>query len=351
MTTAVAHFQTQFHPLLYDVLKAHGCYSSDFVFEDMAVEEYRTYSRDFKSTAVFRNFRSFADRLGREDWGLVIGECINLASLGNMGYAVISAPNLLYSLNMLTRFPVLGAWFFTFSIEEKEGFTSVGFTPNCDLHGLEYGLADIAISMLCQRIFSIYPMYKERVEIHFQGEERSYIDRLRQSYPGPLHFGQERYSVKVPTEFCVEASRFYSKEIWELSVQACKKQVSMINYLDTADPVEAVRESIEAVIAENYRKRPAFDPLPNIDQVAKELNLTEASLRQYLRSQKCQFRQIKEESRRKWLVKLLKEPELSIQVIGFILGYQDASNFTRSCVAWFGVTPRQLRQQLGEQPA
>ncbi|BFM15711.1 hypothetical protein R50073_18940 [Maricurvus nonylphenolicus] len=288
----------------------------------------------------------FVKQMKRPDWGLIVADNVSMAKLGAFGYAGISAPSLMHTMKLMLQFPPLSAWFYDFNFVEGEEFVEVHFTPNRPLGELEKGIADMTIAQMCRHIFNLYPLHKSRIEVSYCGAEREYVNEIKRRIPGPITFESSTYSLKIPAELYYSESPFYVKEIWDVALQNCKKMLSVIKYMSTTDPVDAVREYLDEAIADNYRKRPSCDQLPNISAIAEKLNLSEASLRHYLRSKNHQFRQLKEEARRKWLLKLLREEELTIQTVGYILGYHDAANFTRSCMSWFDMTPKQLRNQL-----
>ena len=62
------------------------------------------------------------------------------------------------------------------------------------------------------------------------------------------------------------------------------------------------------------------------------------------------FSQILDETRAALAKRYLAERDLQVTEIAWLLGYQEASSFTHAFKRWTGMTPRQLRLSVGQQP-
>lgn len=102
--------------------------------------------------------------------------------------------------------------------------------------------------------------------------------------------------------------------------------------------------------AMDLRAREAIDELllggnADIEKVAKRLALSTRSLQRGLQLLETSFREQLDEVRRTRAVQLLRQRELSIQEVAFMLGYADPRNFYRSFKRWTDSTPRTWRSQ------
>ncbi len=85
--------------------------------------------------------------------------------------------------------------------------------------------------------------------------------------------------------------------------------------------------------------------LPTASAVASELNMSPRTLHRKLTAEGTSFQQLKDDFRRDLAVHYINRPELSIDAIAAVMGFQDNSAFYRSFKKWTGMSPGQYRQQ------
>jgi AraC-like DNA-binding protein len=85
----------------------------------------------------------------------------------------------------------------------------------------------------------------------------------------------------------------------------------------------------------------------SIEDVSARLDLHHRGLQRNLKEQGTSFRQLKESLLKERTLELLVSQRLDIDTIAEQLGYSDASTFHRAFKAWFDVTPKQFREQIG----
>jgi AraC-like DNA-binding protein len=75
------------------------------------------------------------------------------------------------------------------------------------------------------------------------------------------------------------------------------------------------------------------------DSVAAALNMTKRTLHRKLRQHGESFRSLLEGVRTSLVMGYLADAELTLTEIAFLLGFSDASSFSRAFRRWFGTTP------------
>ncbi len=78
--------------------------------------------------------------------------------------------------------------------------------------------------------------------------------------------------------------------------------------------------------------------------IARELGLSQSALQQRLTERGTSFHQLLDETRSELALGYLRQPGLSITEIAFLLGFTDASNFTRAFRRWTGAAPSSMRR-------
>ncbi len=85
------------------------------------------------------------------------------------------------------------------------------------------------------------------------------------------------------------------------------------------------------------------DGRPNLEHTAKMLGTSVRTLQRRLREEGQTFADTLETLRRDMAAGLLRNRELSVYEIAFLLGYSEPSAFQRAFRRWRGVSPRQFR--------
>ncbi len=84
--------------------------------------------------------------------------------------------------------------------------------------------------------------------------------------------------------------------------------------------------------------------LPQLDEASAYMGLTEQTLRRRLKTDGYSFNKLKEDTRRDMAIYYIKQSDLSIEEIGFRLGFSEASTFIRAFKKWTELTPLAYRK-------
>jgi len=86
------------------------------------------------------------------------------------------------------------------------------------------------------------------------------------------------------------------------------------------------------------------EAVPSLDGVAKALGASARTLQRQLRDEQTSFAAVLAELRREMAPSLLRDGQLAVAEVGFLLGYEDPSAFQRAFRRWFGRSPRAFRK-------
>jgi len=81
----------------------------------------------------------------------------------------------------------------------------------------------------------------------------------------------------------------------------------------------------------------------NAPEVGRQLGMSRRTLTRALSSEGTSFSEVLEQLREVLATRYLREQELPISQIAWLLGYREMSSFTHACKRWTGMTPRRLR--------
>lgn len=79
------------------------------------------------------------------------------------------------------------------------------------------------------------------------------------------------------------------------------------------------------------------------ETVARHMGISASTLQRRLAAEGASFRQLLNNTRRDLAERYLQESQRPIKDVAYSLGFADLSNFTRAFRSWFGVSPREFR--------
>ena len=83
---------------------------------------------------------------------------------------------------------------------------------------------------------------------------------------------------------------------------------------------------------------------PGASHVARKLAMSPRTLRRMLREEGCSFRDVLSDVRRELAFRYLRDPEVPIGEVAFLVGFSDANAFHRAFKRWTGRTPSEFRR-------
>jgi len=122
---------------------------------------------------------------------------------------------------------------------------------------------------------------------------------------------------------------------------------SLRNFLKTApfqliamvndDP--SLKSQVVALIGKDFSRE-----LPGAEEVARALNLSVSTLRRRLLEEGTSYQAIKDECRRAAALHYMSSPQLAINDVAELMGFDEPSAFFRSFKRWTGMTPGEYRR-------
>jgi AraC-like DNA-binding protein len=86
---------------------------------------------------------------------------------------------------------------------------------------------------------------------------------------------------------------------------------------------------------------------PEISAVARELGLSDRTLQRRIVDDGASFRELLLEARKELAREYLTRPEIDIEEVAYLLGYEDANSFYRAFRTWEGTTPAHWKSMRG----
>jgi len=291
----------------------------------------------------FYQFRDFYTSIRLEesipDLGLMLGSEIDFTVHGMAGFAVISQQTLFESVKLMKllfqyRLPVLKVIFV-----ESEHYFGLRFeemVPLDDSYSLFVELVLSSVNNIDNFMFpnvkgsSVKGSSVERSQFRLSYSEPSYKNKYVSSLSENVLFDCEHCEYLIPKERKLNTSRFYDPVSSELFLKYFLSEIPQENKINIIQQVTAVLESEEGMLADQWT-------------VAKHLDISARTLRRKLNESGVSYQDIAYLIKKKKAIDYLLNSNLSIAKISNVLGFSDASGFTKSFKTWLGVTPSQYR--------
>lgn len=171
--------------------------------------------------------------------------------------------------------------------------------------------------------------------------------RVDFAYPAPAHaaayqkvFGCEVRFGRMENAFLYDPS-WYKRPLATTDRFTHRQLLDFLAYnrARTREAAE-ITESVERVLKQKLQDR------INVTKVARELGMSERTLRRRLSESGVSFQGLLDGLRKNRSLELLANPQMSVEQIAFAVGFTDPHNFRRAFRRWTGTTPGSLRADM-----
>lgn len=286
-------------------------------------------------TDYYRFIEHILDHAEIPAFGLKVGQKFGVADYGVLGYAFISSSTLGDALRTFLRFQQIagsdGAFREELRVEGDAAIIQVYSNQvRADLYRFEveeavgqWSATDVVQQGGKPLAFS---------KVHFTFARPDYAGLLQEELRCPVFFEQPIDEVYFPKDLLGEHFSMAN----ELTTQICAQQCETL--LKCMQSQGGLVEDVRRLII----NRPGETPNP--EDVARRLHISNRTLRRRLNEEGTSFKDIHNEIRMGTAQEYLRQTELSIQEIAYLLGYSEVSNFHRAFKTWSQQTPGDYRE-------
>ncbi|WP_373186882.1 AraC family transcriptional regulator [Halopseudomonas sp.] len=268
----------------------------------------------------------------REDIGLLMGEHSQASHLGLAGLTAQCASDLQAAFNTLVRFERL-------SSQNYRGHSSfdapaLRFYSISPYNRFNLFVVDSALSSRARLGRELTGGQARLEAVHIEFPAPAYAERYEEVFKCPVLFGQQHNQL------------LWQRASLDLSlVQAAPATFNHLQSLCEAQLHELgrhrrLRERVEEVVSPQLHQR-----LPSLDTVARNLGMASWTLRRKLQQQEqTRFQDIIDDTRRDLALTYVRDTELALGEIAFLLGFSSPAAFQRAFKRWTGQAPGQFRR-------
>ncbi|MCX7057548.1 MAG: AraC family transcriptional regulator [Proteobacteria bacterium] len=265
--------------------------------------------------------------------GLLVGLRISIADLGVMGYAMLSSPTLRKAMDVAIRFqsltdPVLHVSY------RVDGNDVVVVVEPLMLLGQAYRYDVEETLAIWQRILG-----------NFFGSGIG-CTLVKVTWPQPAHDAMYRNIFRCPVVYSQDVNEFHFPRYLmdqplglanDHAARICEEECARL--LKSLGRGQTILDSVRRILINSPGR------FPDLPTVAKKLRISPRNLRRRLADASTSFREISADVRIHIATQYLSDTSLTVEQIGFLVGYGEASNFHRAFKRHAGLTPLDFRKQ------
>ncbi|HEU5131049.1 MAG TPA: AraC family transcriptional regulator ligand-binding domain-containing protein, partial [Pyrinomonadaceae bacterium] len=187
------------------------------------------------------------------------------------------------------------------------------------------------VTTLCRNIAS--PEFAP-TSVEFEHEAPSDISEHERLFRCPIEFRASSNKLSFPSSF--------------LSLPIAKADARLCALLDRHaeellakfPPRDSLVDQVRSIITSELRGGD-----PSLERVADQLGLTPRTLQRKLQELGTSHNELLDHMRRQLAMRYLREREMAICEVAYLLGFSESSSFHRAFKRWTGLTPKEFRTQ------
>lgn len=269
---------------------------------------------------------------GDPAFGLYAGRRIRPTSFHALGYSWLSSATLLGSLQRLCRYyRVISTVPMQLSLESQGNTHVLTEIMSDPAHVPTETAVDAFISAIVQMCRTATDAHFAPAAVAVEHADHGAAGDYIQVLACPVHFSADRTHI------------VFDSPSLEVTLPGDNTALARANdkvaehYLESLDPHKVASEVRELLVS--------LLPSGRSSQatIAGRMNRSLSTLQRQLQNEGMSYQSIRDETRDSLAQEYVREANLSLSQIAYLLGFSDQSNFSRAFKRWTGQTPREFR--------
>ncbi|MFK7948266.1 MAG: AraC family transcriptional regulator ligand-binding domain-containing protein [Saprospiraceae bacterium] len=269
-------------------------------------------------------------------FGLHIGEYLSLSAAGLIVQIAQSSETVRQAVDFMIQFSNLGCQALPFSLHEHDDEIELRITPS-DLwqtqspESVQHTVDGIVV-------FTIK-------ELHTLTHQKHYPTKLLFHYKQPNQIEEYQRIFKCAVDFNYQyTSLFFSNRLFQEKIITSDYNLLkiLVQHAEFKLATMEQQSGFSTIVKQTILNlvKPEF---PTIEQVAANLNLSVRTLQRRLKSEQKTYKSVLDNLKQQFAMDYIKNPQLTVSEIAYLLDYSEVSAFSRSFKRWTGKTPNQFR--------
>jgi AraC-like DNA-binding protein len=289
-------------------------------------------------STMARLWRAAADRLPDPALGLSLGAATRAREMGLVGYTMVFSRTIGAALGRFARYSRIVSDALVVHLDAIPEATWVRVDVQPALRAFRPA-ADARLAALIAVCRQLSGTRLVPLSVQFPYRRPADVRAYEEFFRAPLEYG-------VMSTACLLAAE-------DLARPVVTSDEPLAGYLERLADQALGALTSERSVHDQVRRvlwPELSDGVPDLNQTAHTLGLGPRTLQRRLRGEQTTFAGVLAELRREMAQPLLRDGDLAVSEIAFLLGYEDVTSFQRAFRRWFGVSPRAFRR-VSRQPA
>lgn len=295
---------------------------------------------DPQCEAPVSNFIALCELIGQRidpNFGLMAGLALDSTMLGAFGHAVRSAASVEQALHCMCRYMVvhMQATRLHADIGEKNLVIDYQVTDPTIVQRRQD--AELTFSLIHHDLGDISGGPLRLLRVDFEHPAPADISLHKRIFDCPLYFGQSSNRLHYPRSILERPLRTADPRLYGVLEAALEEQRKSRTL--NLDFIGWLSRSIASSLGNGEI---------SLEQIAGDRGMSGRTLQRRLRELGLEFSDLVENVRRAVALEYIANSHHSLTEVALLVGYSEASSFSRAFRRWTNLTPRQYRQQARE---
>ena len=278
-------------------------------------------------------YEKAAHLTGDSDFGLHLGETVDLKVFDVLGYAALNSATLGDAFARVARYHSIWTDGATFALERADDTSAVIYRyadhQLISAHRQDSEVTFAAVTAICRKLLD---HAWTPLAVEFQHDQPRDLSEHRRLFCCPVRFG-------APVNRLEFASASLALPIDRADPDLCALLDRHAQELLARYPHRDSIMDLARVIIGNELN--GGDP--SLERVAEQLGLSVRTLQRKLHESGTSHNELLDQMRSDLAKRYLREREMAICEVAYLLGFSEPSSFHRAFKRWTGLTPREFR--------
>ncbi len=263
-------------------------------------------------------------------FGLRAAEFLHPSQLGALGYAWLASTSLRTALKRLSRYVHIIADNLEVDLEEGDGITAITVRESEVTRRMVWA-SDASLAILITLCRMNYGVALNPVSTELQHTGPEDPGPYFELFKCPINFNCDADRIMLRTDAVDKKLPSSNPQLAQLSDQVMIQTLAHLSK-------DKIVPRVKAIIIDHL-------PSGNVheEKVAKSLNMSSRALQRKLQEKGTTFKDVLTETRRELAEKYIRNHQLSLTEISFMLGFAEVGSFSRAFKRWTGESPSAYR--------
>jgi AraC-like DNA-binding protein len=267
----------------------------------------------------------------RPDYALLLGEQFFINYDGVLSCRVMSSDHTLAAMELLNQYQSLFTQLLDLNLDlsPEYGVFSVVEKSRLGLalpHFVEYSFAALySLGKFCLGGEAI------ELEVELSSDNPGNSHEFENFFSNPVRFNCSADRIIIPRSTLTKDIIFANNETSLVNEKLCQQQLNRVHHDQRV--IQQVKQSIRSM---------DFTEV-SLEALAEQLCMSTRTLRRHLQGQGMSYKTLLANERKRIAVQHIEQRDITIDQLADLLGYGNASSFSRAFKGWYGISPQHYK--------